>query len=73
MKGRGWKWRKLVYDSEKFRNFSVKAKKRGYGHKWYKNLPEDETQKLIEYRKIILKFIKILVLKILVSTYIKKR
>ena len=28
-----------------------KKKKRQYGHERYKNLPEDEKQKLVEYSK----------------------
>ena len=65
--------KKQVYDCKRYINLFEEEKKWGYGHKQYKNLPEDETKKLIEYRKIISKCIKTLVLKMLVSTYIKKR
>ena len=29
-----------------------------YGREWYKNLPEGEKQKLVEYRKNIIKWAK---------------
>ena len=35
--------------------FLKKKKNRRYCSKEYKNLPEDEKQKLVEYRKIITK------------------
>ena len=36
-----------------------KVKKRQYGCAWYQNLPEDEIQRLAEYRKSIIKYGKI--------------
>lgn len=29
-----------------------KEKKQEYDHKWFKNLSEDQTQRLVEYRKV---------------------
>ena len=43
----------LVKDIEIFCK-KTKIKKRKYGHKQYKNLPEDEKQRLAELRKFIL-------------------
>ena len=37
-------------------SLSKEEKKRKYGREWYKNLPEFETQKLVEYRKNIIKW-----------------
>ena len=38
---------------ERYRNLSKedKNKKRQFTCKWYKNIPEDEKQSLVEYRK----------------------
>ena len=40
-----------------YRNLSKedKNKKHQYFCKWHRNIPEDEKQRLVEYRKIILK------------------
>ena len=39
-------------DSEVILKKKTKTKKKGqYSCEWYKNLPEDENQKLVEYRK----------------------
>ena len=43
---------------ERYQSLSKKGKekRRQYGRKRYKNLPEDEKHKLVEYRKTILKW-----------------
>ena len=46
--------KKLVKDIKVFLK-NKKKKKQTYGHEQYKNLPEDEKQKLSEYRKNIIK------------------
>ena len=40
---------------ERYQSLSKEEKNRRYGRKHYKNLPEDEKQKLVEYTKIITK------------------
>ena len=49
------------YSKDVFLSFSKeeKEKKRQYGHERYKNLPQDEKQKLVEYRKKYYKMITI--------------
>ena len=36
---------------ERYQNLLKEGKKWQYGHERYKNLPEDEKEKLVEYRK----------------------
>ena len=45
---------------ERYQSLFIKEKKEKYGCKKYKNLPENGKQKLVEYRKNIIKWKKML-------------
>ena len=47
-------WQKKACEGYQSFSKEEKEKKWQYGHEWYKNLSEDEKQKLVEYRKKML-------------------